>query len=281
MEQILVWKLDQSKKTFESIHFNNYLKSLDEVSKNIPQGAYTTFRTFNHNQVIHLQDHFSRLEETARLAKANVPVDQMIIRDCLRHAIDVSGGEDLRVRITLDLENTPGDVYLSIEKLITPPANSYETGVSVATVEMKRDNPKAKLTNFLTTSEGVRNNKINGFNEVLMVDEHGIILEGLSSNFLAIYNGQIWTEEENVLSGITRKIVLEEAEKIGIGINLRGISFDQVKQIEEAFITSTSRSVLPIHDINHVLIGDGKPGPITQTLMEKYQTHINAKMEKI
>jgi branched-chain amino acid aminotransferase len=202
MKRLLIWKLDAITKTCELVHFNEPVESLDEVSKRIPQGAYTTFRTFNHNQVIHLRDHFLRLEETVKLAKSTIFIDQVIIRDYLKRAIHQFGKGNLRVRITLDLEKNPGDIYFSIEGLTTPPLNSYKNGVSVVTTEMKRLNPKAKLSNFLIVSEAIRTSKINGVNEVLMVDEDGVILEGLSSNFFAILDGQIWTEDEKVLSSV-------------------------------------------------------------------------------
>jgi branched-chain amino acid aminotransferase len=281
MTNISVWKIINNKPACEPIFFEDPVKSLDDVSKKIPQGAYTTFRTFHHNKVLHLNDHFKRLEETARLANSTVSIDNRVIQENLHRILEQQKEGDHRVRITLDLERDPGNIYISVENLKIPTQSAYNLGVPVITLKMKRENPKAKLTNFLKISENLKSQLNHGVNEALMVDDNGIILEGLSSNFFAIINGEIWTEDKKVLSGITRTIVLEEAAGMGIKVIFQGISTDQIRKCDEAFLTSTSRSVLPIHDIDNILIGNGNPGPLTKQLMDHYEKHIELEVETI
>jgi branched-chain amino acid aminotransferase len=153
MRKMKTWKIDHQRNAYEQIELAKTCHSLDEVSKTIPQGAYTTFRTFYHNKIFHIQDHFSRLEESARLAKCRIKISQELLRQTLRHAIWEEEKVDLRVRITLDLEINQGDLYITVEKLKIPSTDSYENGVCAITLNLQRENPKAKLTSFIGTSD--------------------------------------------------------------------------------------------------------------------------------
>ena len=81
-------------------------------------------------------------------------------------------------------------------------------GVKVRTHSLHRENPKAKSTEFVGQADKVRANIGPDVNEIVMVGPDGRMLEGLSSNFFAIKDGVIWTEDEAVLPGLTRKVVL-------------------------------------------------------------------------
>ncbi|MGB2909290.1 MAG: aminotransferase class IV, partial [Anaerolineales bacterium] len=234
--------------------------TLDAVTMHLPGGAYTTFRTYDHNKVIRLDDHLGRLEETARLAHKPVTLERFRLREALRNAIDEYPGDmDLRIRMVLDLEVAPGEIYLMVEQLKTPPPGAYHSGVRVITCRLQRDNPKAKLTASIPVADKIRGQLPTGVEEALMVDEAGSILEGLTSNFFAVKGNEIWTNEESVLSGITRLLVLDEAVRIELPVNFRSITITDIHNLEEAFITSSSRGILPVMQIDRILIGSGKP----------------------
>jgi branched-chain amino acid aminotransferase len=114
-----------------------------------------------------------------------------------------------------------------------------------------------------------------------LVNSKGQILEGLSSNFFAVRQEEIWTEDQNVLSGIVRSMVLEVARSAGIPVHLTAIQNSELESIEEAFLTNTSRSVLPIHKIDEQIVGTGKPGPITNKLMDNYHQLIQRQVEEL
>ncbi len=245
-------------------------KNLDEISHSLPQGAYTTFRTFGRTHAIQLDRHLSRLEESAEIIGFKPSLDRALVRRAILDAVAAFQDGEARIRLTLDLSREPGDVYISIEALVTPAEQQVLSGVSVITQRMQRQNPKAKLTDFISSASGVRREMPEGVYEAIMVDENGRFLEGLSSNFFAIGGGELWTADEGVLPGITRSLVLEEAEKMGLVIHLKGFPADQIAAINEAFITSSTRAVLPVTAINDFRIGDGRPGPITKALLERY-----------
>lgn len=256
------------------------VSSLDQASAIIPAGAYTTFRTFNRTRAIEIDEHFSRLVESAQLAASPVSIRPDEIRQNLRQLLSKSTSGESRVRLTLDLTQTPGDVYISIEPLSVPPPEAYMSGVKVLLKEMHRNNPKAKLSQFIRTAGIVRHTLAKDINEVLMV-KNGIVLEGLSSNFFGICSGEIWTANEGVLSGITRKGILEICAKKGIVVHFQGLPLTEISNLEEAFISSASRAVLPVVEIDGKPVGGGMPGSITKALLAAYQEYVLSQAEEI
>jgi len=293
---ILAWKAEYRESKFElmGIEIPVGWDTLDAVTTHLPNGAYTTFRTYDHNKVIRLDDHLGRLEETARLAHKPVTLERLRLRDALRNVIDeYPGKKDLRIRMVLDLEFALGEIYLMLELLKTPPPDAYHSGVRVITCQLQRDNPKAKLTASIPVADKIRRQLHTGVEEALMVDEAGSILEGLTSNFFAVKGDEIWTNEESVLSGITRLLVLDEAVRIELPVNFRSITITDIHNLEEAFITSSSRGILPVMQIDRILVGSGKPvfpgqsvcpgqpGPITVRLMDCLEDRIRNELQEI
>jgi branched-subunit amino acid aminotransferase/4-amino-4-deoxychorismate lyase len=114
-----------------------------------------------------------------------------------------------------------------------------------------------------------------------MVQPDGTILEGLSSNFFGVRGNSLWTADEGVLNGITRKVVMDEARKAGIPVHFTPLELDELKSLDEAFITSSSRAVLPVVQIDEWVIGSGAPGPITKTLLDRYNQWVEREAQSV
>ena len=276
------WKLHAVNDHYSitSLSEGNFV-SINDSSKYTPDGAYTTFRTYNRFYVLNLTKHFDRLEEAARLAGKQVLLNRKEICKFLGEVIEKYPNNELRIRITVDLSVCLGDIYIVLETLITPEIKCYENGIDVITTTLHRSNPKAKLNKFLSQASEVRRQKGSEYEEILMVDSHNEILEGLSSNFYAVIQDEIFTAEEGVLFGTTRDYVLRLAKKLAIPVNLRPVSIHELKYLDEAFITSTSRSILPIRSIDNQKIDEKAPGPITKKLMQAFNEDINSALEDI
>jgi branched-chain amino acid aminotransferase len=280
MTHITVWKLgsDIGNLLFP-VTFKNSPKTLDEASQQLPGGAYTTFRTYHQNMLLHLDWHVNRLEETAALDDHAIAINRPVLYQAIRQLLSKNTGEK-RIRIILDLEQVPGMLYFQVEPLTLLPDKLYQNGAQVVTTHIARKNPKAKLTNFI--NHGKSSLVLpKGVNEALMVDQEGRILEGLSSNFFAVKSGEIWTEDKVALSGITRTLVLDEANKAGVPVHLNGILLNEIHLLDEAFITSSSRGVLPVTTIDNIRISTGSPGEITKLVMERYRRRVEVEIREI
>ncbi len=256
--------------------------SLDTVSRLLPGGSYTTFRTFDHNKAFRLSDHLQRLKTSAQLIGRNgMPFNQPDLRDALATIVGQLPAEESRIRLTMDLQQQPGTVYVSTEKLKPPAPEAYREGVQLVTTSVERQKPKAKTTDFIKPASEVRKLLPENVEDALIVNDTSQMLEGTSSNFFAIKGGEIWTAEENILPGITRSMVLEEARQAGYPVHLEPVTVDDLPLLDEAFITSSSRGVLPVVKINDQTIGSGVPGRVTKELEKRYQQRLEAELEEI
>jgi branched-chain amino acid aminotransferase len=284
MAEVIIWKVKPQPDgyTITEIELQPEAVTLDSISRQIPGGSYTTFRTFGGNKVIRLSEHIHRLSGAARIIHRNGSLlDDSIIREVLADVIAKFSQTELRIRLTMDLEHEPGTVYIAALELAMIPPEAYENGVKTVTRHLSRSNPKAKLTNFISHANEIRQQLPGDIHEALMVDESGYVLEGLSSNFFGIKDDLVWTADEQVLSGVTRAVVLEEIQEEGLTLRLEPYPLSQIPELSEAFITSSSRGVLPVVKIDEHIIGDGKPGKLTRKLSERYQKRIEGELEKI
>jgi branched-chain amino acid aminotransferase len=259
---------------------------LDAISGCLPPGSYTTFRTYKFHYALLLSDHLRRLESSAALSGKQIHVDFDFIRSGLRLAIAETARQagrqmELRLRLTLDLEKQPGRVFISAEKLHAPDKKAYIEGVKVVSSPVERSLPSAKLTGFIRQAGEARQALPPDAYEAVMVDHEGVIKEGLSSNFFAIWDRVLWTAGEGVLPGVTRSLVLESVERLEIPVRMEGIKVEQVSAIEEAFITSSSRGVVPVVQVNDTIVGDGRPGEMTRRISAHFERLIEEQMEPI
>jgi branched-chain amino acid aminotransferase len=112
------------------------------------------------------------------------------------------------------------------------------------------------------------------------VNQAGEILGGISSDFYAAIDGVLRTAGKDVLEGITRQIVLQATASV-IPIEYRPLKVSEIDRVTEAFITSSSREVMPVIQIDEQTIGSGQPGSIAQTLQEKYRAYLKRNAETV
>lgn len=255
------------------------VSTLDQASKFLSEGAYTTFRTFSGRGVLRLDEHFHRLEASSKIAGFPLKVDSERWRGELREAIGQSPHETARIRIMVPFSTQKQMVHFFISALSVPGQDKREKGVEIVTHQFHRSTPEAKLTGFIQETDQLRKSLADGIEEVVMIDGEQRFLEGLTSNFYAVIDGEIFTAGEGILPGITRQIILEIAQSAGIKVRFSAVRLAEMHHFEEAFITSSSRAVLPVTKIDAAQIGDGKPGKITRKLMELYELRVQAELE--
>ena len=140
MAETNFWKIENG----EPLPLNYGTETINETSKYTPIGAYTSFRTYGRFGVLRLEKHLDRLEETSRLAGHEIHLDREQLKAILSGLIADSPDGEKRLRITIDLENEIGAVYIAMEPLSVPSPEKYEKGIVCCTAEAHRENPKAK-----------------------------------------------------------------------------------------------------------------------------------------
>ncbi len=280
--QVFYYHSSQKSLDLKPVQLAKTAHTLDDSSLQLPAGVYTTIRTYPSLRVLFFELHIQRLERSAYLTGQSIQID----RDRLRQAIytvllGLNRGEQ-KIRITVIPEKDASfGVYLAFSDLSTPSAQDRQQGVTVNTSRMKRENSEAKVTAFIKATADTRQMLPKGINELLMVEDRGVLLEGLTSNIFCVEKGTLWTAEKDVLPGITRQVVIDLIHKQWYALVFSGYPYDKIRQVDEVFITSTSRAVLPVTCIDGSPVGNGKPGPITQKLAGAYNLYIESQLEPL
>lgn len=170
----------------------------------------------------------------------------------------------------------PKDIKPSImafpthKKLLQNPL--AETGVSVVTVEdLRWKRRDIKSLNLLAQCMAKQQAARQGAFEAWMVED-GYVTEGSSSSAYIVKNGKVITRKlsNSILPGVRRRTLIEMAEKGEFELEQRSFTVEEAKDADEVFLSNASSLVLPIVSIDGHTIADGKPGPLTRSLRERY-----------
>jgi branched-chain amino acid aminotransferase len=103
----------------------------------------------------------------------------------------------------------------------------------------------------------------------------------MTSNFFYVQANILYTAQRDILLGVTRTMVIRAARGRGVDVKYQPLKLNQLPAVTEAFITSSSRGVVPVVQIDEVRIGQGRPGKSTQLLMSAYSEYVLKHAEKI
>ena len=243
-------------------------------------GIYTVANTFNTFQTLKLDAHLDRLEDSAKRSDLPLALDRTRLKIALRQMIAEAQMGSVRFRITFG-RNQPDVFIISLEPFHPPSSELLANGVKVMTVpDSARQNAAAKTTGWMHRRKSIAEALGKDIDEAILLDEDGYLLEGLGSNFYAILNGELRTAGEGVLYGISQQIVFKTAPSI-VPIRREAVHLDDVPQLSEAIITSSSRGIIPVVCIDELMIGDGKPGAITMRLRDVYEQWVADHLETL
>ncbi|MYC55092.1 MAG: hypothetical protein F4X46_05860 [Chloroflexi bacterium] len=243
-------------------------------------GVYTVSNTVNRTQTLLFDAHLDRLVDSARREGIPLRFDRKSLRVALREMILESGFGDARFRISVAAAQ-PKALILSIEPYHPPTDDLIQQGVRCNTSSrLARHNPGAKSSDWMHRRRGLETDRPAGLYETFLLDNEGAILEGLGSNFYAIVGGELHTAGSGVLAGIARRIVLDVCTGI---IPARQIApkLRDLARFDEAFLSSSSRGIIPVVEINGQKIGAGLPGATTRQLRGAYQHWVAAHREEL
>ena len=171
-------------------------------------------------------------------------------------------------------------LVLTARSVRLPGDEVLEDGVHVVTVPdirwARRDIKSVSLLpNVLAKEEAVAQ----GSFEAWMVDQHGNITEGSSSNaWIVTADNRLVTRPtgHEILTGITRQAILAVAQENGLAFEERAFSVEEAKSAREAFLSSATSFVMPVTQIDDAVIGNGKPGSLTRTLHNQYLKYMKS-----
>jgi len=254
--------------------------SLQEAAKHEPRaGVYTVSNTYDRTKTLLLDRHLDRLEESAQCEGFALDYERKQLRTALRQMIIESNYGDVRFRISVPAE-MPGEILLSIEPFQAPNSQLIEAGARCITSTVARHNPASKSSEWMHRRRALEAARPLGIYESFLLDPRGNLLEGASSNFYAILDGELLTAAGGVLAGISRMIVLEVCENI-VPLRLEAPNIADIDCFSEAFLSSSSRGIIPVVELDGKPIGDGRVGATTLTLRSAYQRWVAEHLEEL
>jgi branched-chain amino acid aminotransferase len=113
---------------------------------------------------------------------------------------------------------------------------------------------------------------LGGFAEGIALDPAGNVSEGSGENLFVIYRGELLTPPvaNSILHGITRDSVITLAREMGLPVKETTVPRGYLYTCDELFFTGTAAEITPVRSVDHVPVGEGKPGPVTRRLLERY-----------
>jgi branched-chain amino acid aminotransferase len=114
--------------------------------------------------------------------------------------------------------------------------------------------------------------KLSGFDEAILLDVNGYVSEGSGENIFVVKKGVVTTPPlaSSILAGITRDTVIQLCREEGIPLREERVTRDELYLADEVFFTGTAAEVTPVREVDHRVIGSGKPGEVTRTLQRRY-----------
>lgn len=156
------------------------------------------------------------------------------------------------------------------------------TGIHLMVSSFTRLHPNISLTKSKITGNYVNSMLVktlalrSGFDEAVILDPEGFVAECTGENIFMVRKGTLYTPPRgSILEGITRDSVFTLAEDMGIPVVEEMITRDQLYIADEVFISGTAAELVGVRMIDHRPIGAGKPGPVTQALLQAFLNNVH------
>lgn len=238
--------------------------------------------------VFRLDEHIDRLYDSARSIKLEIPLEREALIDALLETLRRNGLKDAYIRLVItrgmgDLGVDPRKCRTATIVIITEyaepsfAARAREAGISVIVSSYRRDTVDAttheiKSLNYLNCVLAKQEATEYGADDAIMLDRRGFVSEATTTNLFIVTDEEIVTPPPlaGILHGVTRKRVIELARELGFQCEEHDLTPFELVNAEEVFLTGTLAEIVPVVRVRGVVVGEGKPGPITRKIIQAF-----------
>ena len=249
-------------------------------------GIFEGIRIYN-GRVFRLEEHVHRLFDSAKAILLKMPwtAEEICKHTC--ETVAANGLTDGYIRLVV----TRGAGELGLNPFLCPkpsmfiiasnitlyPKEHYENGLAIITCATRRPAPAALmpqvkslnyLNNIMAKVEAIQGGAL----EAVMLNEQGYVAECTGDNLFLFKNGELHTPliSDGALDGITRAVILEIADKLGITVKERSLTRYDIFIADECFLTGTAAEVIPVVSLDQRVIGEGNPGELTKKFLKEF-----------
>ena len=228
--------------------------------------AFELLRTYD-REPFYLEDHLERFFFS--IASLYLPKPQVDLKKVIDHLLLLNRDGELVFRLYYtELEKRTLLVVLT-DKVVSPSDEEYEKGIAVITTPLQRTLVRSKTTCYLAGQLALKQAALQKATEAIFLSTKNELLELTRANFFCVIGQKLYTPKEGILLGITRKIVLAHAERLGIGVVEGPILETAIPTFSEAFLTSSIKEIVPIRKIDQAII---PIGPLSHILRRIFQS---------
>jgi D-alanine transaminase len=256
--------------------------SVEDRGFQFGDGIYEVIRSY-HGKPFQLEAHLARLERSAKALDLPMPWTLSQWAAHVQEGVKRAGYPESKVYLQLTRGAAPRDhafpadskptAVMTVRELKPMDPARQAAGVTVMTMDDWRwGRCDIKSVNLLPNVMARQKATQAGAFEALFVRD-GQVTEGAVSNVMLVKSGRVLTapEGEQILSGVTRTLVLELARKEGLPVEERFVSREELLHADEVFLTSTTIEILPVIRVDGQPVGAGTPGPVTQRLQAAFR----------
>ena len=253
-------------------------------------GVFEGIRLYGGN-VFRLEEHLERLEYSAKAIMLDLPLTRAQLSEATCETCRQNNLTDAYIRLVVtrgvgDLGLAPWlcpkpSLFIIASKISLYPKEHYENGLAIVTVPTRRINPAAlpptiKSLNYLNNILGKIEARQFGALEAIMLNDQGYVAECTADNVFIVHKGEILTPaaSQGALKGITRSTIFDLANDLGLPIREVNMTRYDIWCADECFLTGTGAEVIPTVKLDGRVIGTGRPGPITQRVLEAFRKRV-------
>ncbi len=253
-------------------------------------GVFEGTRAYN-GKVFKLREHIARLFDSAKCIGLAPPVSQEELVRITEEGVRRSGLSDAYLRhlltrgvgdLGLDPRKCPvPTVIVIIDQIKLWSPERYEQGLNVVTAatpipHRESLSPRVKSLNYLPHILAKMEGITAGADEILMMDSAGSVVEASGQNLFIVKNGELFTPPPwaGILKGVTRDTVMDLARAAGYPVHETQLNRYDVYTADEAFLSGTATEIAAIRQLDGRLIGEGRQGPITREISQKFQAYV-------
>ncbi|MDF1812321.1 MAG: branched-chain-amino-acid transaminase [Verrucomicrobiales bacterium] len=250
-------------------------------------GVFEGIRFYN-GRVFKLEEHIERIFDSAKAIHLNIGFSHADMCQAVIDTIKANELTDGYVRLVITrgaggLGLSPyrcekESVIVIASKITLYPAEDYQNGLKLVTCSTRRPahdtlSPAVKSLNYLSNVMAKIEAIAAGAEEGVMLNANGLVAECTGDNVFIVKRGLIFTPpvSAGMLDGITRRVVIDLARRSGHTLTEQELSRYDLYTADEVFLTGTAAEVIPVRVYDERVIGDGKPGPVTKSLMEDFR----------
>jgi branched-chain amino acid aminotransferase len=256
-------------------------------------GVFEGIRIYN-KKIFEFEAHITRLYNSAKGIRLDIPMSREKLMEATRKTVEANGVIDGYIRLVVtrgvgSLGLNPftcetAMVFIIADNIQLYPQELYEKGMKIISATTVRNHPLAippqvKSLNYLNNILAKIEALDSDVPEAIMYNHEGYVAEATGDNVFTVRKGVVYTPpaEAGCLEGITREVVIRLAKKEGIEVIEKNLTRFDLYVSDELFLTGSAAEVIGIVEIDGRVIGDGKPGPVTKHLRDKFFRYAHGK----